>query len=83
MLHCFADASLKAYGAVVFLIQGNEVSFVMAKSHVAPLKQLTLPRLELMAALVTTRLAWFVMDTILFQDPPILLGQTVKLCYIG
>ena len=56
MLHSFADASLKAYGAVVFLTQGNEVSFIIAKSRVAPLKQLTLPRLELMAALVATRL---------------------------
>ena len=25
VLHCFADASLNAYGAVVFVIQGNEV----------------------------------------------------------
>ena len=56
VLHFFADASLKAYGAVVFLTQGNEVSFIVAKSRVAPLKQLTLPRLELMAALVATRL---------------------------
>ena len=31
-LHSFADASMKAYGAVVFLTQGNEVSFIMAKS---------------------------------------------------
>ena len=71
VLHSFADASLKAYGAVVFLTQGNEVSFIIAKSRVAPLKQLTLPRLELMAALVATRLTRFVMNTIPLQDPPI------------
>ena len=71
VLHCFADASLKAYGAVVFFVLQNEVSFVAAKSRVAPLKQLTLPRLELMAALVATRLTQFVLNTIELPDPSI------------
>ena len=64
VVHCFADASPRAYGAVVFLTQQNQVSFVTAKSRVAPLKQLTLPRLELMAALVATRLTHFVQNAI-------------------
>ena len=71
VVHCFADASQKAYGAVVFLVLQNEVSFVAAKSRVAPLKQLTLPRLELMAALVATRLTQFVMNAIHLQEPSI------------
>jgi len=67
-IHCFADASLKAYGAVVFIVQQDQVSFVIAKSRVAPLKLLTLPRLELMATLVANRL---VLDNLSLQDPPV------------
>ena len=39
-LHVFADASSKAYGAVVYIQQGNETTFIIAKARVAPLKQL-------------------------------------------
>ena len=59
-LHFFADASTKAYGAVAYLSNGNQTSLVISKSRVAPLKQLTLPQLELMAALTAARLANFV-----------------------
>ena len=62
-LYVLADASTKAYGAVVYIQQGSETAFVIAKTRVAPLKQLTLPRLELMAALVATRLAKFVVKS--------------------
>ena len=59
-LHVFADASPLAYGAVAFLCREQVVSFVMAKARVAPLKQLTLPKLELMAALTAARLCSFI-----------------------
>ena len=62
-LHVFTDASTKAYGAVVYIQQGNETTIVIAKARVAPLKQLTLPKLELMEALVVTRLAKFVVKS--------------------
>jgi len=39
---------MKAYGAVTFLSNGPSTSFVMSKARVAPLKQLTLLKLELM-----------------------------------
>ena len=50
-LHVFSDASMKAYGAVTFLRAGDRTSFVLAKSHIVPLKGHTLPRLKLMGAI--------------------------------
>ncbi|GBO10030.1 hypothetical protein AVEN_147955-1 [Araneus ventricosus] len=52
-LHCFSDASQKAYETVAYLhILFNDerirTVFVAPKTRVAPLKKLTLPRLELM-----------------------------------
>ena len=63
-LHVFADASLTAYGAVAFLCSGKSTSFVMAKSRVAPLKPLTLPKLELMGALTAARLCDFIVQAL-------------------
>ncbi|XP_063968669.1 uncharacterized protein LOC135157358 [Lytechinus pictus] len=59
-LHHFADASEEAYGAVTYLVAKNSdgqvcSSLVFAKSHLAPLKRTTIPRLELMAATVAVK----------------------------
>ncbi|XP_053373003.1 uncharacterized protein LOC128546473 [Mercenaria mercenaria] len=56
-LHVFVDTSQSSYGAAAYLCKGQQSSLIMSKNRVAPLKKLTLPRLELMAATVGARLA--------------------------
>ncbi|XP_071577173.1 uncharacterized protein [Temnothorax nylanderi] len=68
-LHGFSDASTKAYAAAVYLrtvhTDGSvTVSLFLAKSKVAPLKTLTVPRLELLAAHLLARLIYFVRSTL-------------------
>lgn len=59
-LHTFADASKKAYSAVIFLRietdEGVSVHLLAARSRVAPLKRISIPRLELLAATIASRL---------------------------
>ena len=59
-LHHFADASEVAYGVVSYLrvvtTDGRvNCTLVMAKSRLAPIKKLTVPRLELQAATLAAR----------------------------
>ena len=60
-LHHFSDASQVAYGAISYLRLINSrqevhCSFVMGKSRLSPLKPVTIPRMELSAAVLSTRL---------------------------
>ena len=66
-LHVFADASTKTYGAVAFFRQDNYTSLVMSKTRVSPLKPMSLPRLELMAAVIAIRYAKFILSSIKCQ----------------
>ena len=71
-LHGFGDASPKGYGACVYLraemTDGSYVSsLVIAKSKVAPLKQMTLPRLELLGALLCACLVRFVKEALILS----------------
>ena len=43
VLHVFADASIKVYGAVAYLCANKQFSFIMARTRVAPPKTQTLP----------------------------------------
>ncbi|XP_063985393.1 uncharacterized protein LOC135166763 [Diachasmimorpha longicaudata] len=68
-IHGFADASTAAMGAVVYLRvqRDNEtptISLVCAKTRVAPLKKLTIPRLELTAALLLTKIVSWAQRTL-------------------
>ncbi|XP_038162876.1 uncharacterized protein LOC119797746 [Cyprinodon tularosa] len=68
-LHVFCDASERAYSAVAYL-QGETsdgkvtTSLVASKSRVAPLKRMTLPRLELMGAVIAARLGSTLKETL-------------------
>ena len=60
-MHGFSDASEKAYGACIYLrstdaLGKHHISLVCSKSRVAPVIPVTLPRLELSAALLLARL---------------------------
>ena len=68
-LHVFTDASQEAYGAVAYLRHeyqsGNTtVRFVMSRAKVTPLQSISVPRLELMAAIVGLQIAETVGQTI-------------------
>ena len=76
----FCDASAKAYAAVVYLrIEGETqvcVRFVAAKTRVAPLGGMTIPRLELLSALLLSKLIVSVRTAL---QPEVTLGDPV--CY--
>ena len=63
-LHMFGDSSQDVFSAVAFLRgkmvskhgSSTELAFVFGKARVAPMKALTIPKLELQAALLSARL---------------------------
>ncbi|XP_066153278.1 uncharacterized protein [Euwallacea fornicatus] len=68
-IHCFSDASERAYGACIYLRSRDssdkvQLSLVCAKTRVAPLKGVTMPRLELSAALVAAQLCKIVVKAL-------------------
>ncbi|XP_036337479.1 uncharacterized protein LOC118747503 [Rhagoletis pomonella] len=67
-LHGFSDASTKAYAAVVYCRRKDKygklhTSIIAAKTRVSPIKQISLPRLELCGAVLLTRLMRSVVES--------------------
>ena len=60
----FCDASKYAYAAVVYLLQESQdqckVDLIFSKTRLVPNKKITIPRLELLAALIGTRCMKFI-----------------------
>ena len=68
-VHVFVDASLEAYGAVVYVrvkYQDGSLSvrLVSSKTKVAPLQSVSVPCLELMGAVLGSRLATSISDAL-------------------
>ena len=68
-LHGFSDASEKAYSGVVYIRMEDSTgavhtSLITSKTRVAPIKRLTIPRLELNGVLIMARLLSHCMDVL-------------------
>lgn len=79
-LHLFVDASLDAFAAVAYFRIENESGvdscLVMAKTRVAPIKPMTVPRLELQGAVLGTRLA----DSVIKSHDGLRIDKTIIWC---
>ena len=76
-LHHFSDASEVGYEAVTYVRSANKsgdvsCSFVLANSRLTPLKRVTIPRLELVAATLAVKL-----DSMLVRELNMKLGESV------
>ena len=69
----FCDVSSKAYAAVVYLClvsnRRNHLRILGSKTRVAPITQNTIPRLELLAALLLTRLVMSITGALQMEIP--------------
>ncbi|XP_058817389.1 uncharacterized protein LOC131680696 [Topomyia yanbarensis] len=75
-LHCFADASDRAYGSCIYVKTTNadgtsKSNLLISKSRVSPLTKLSTPRLELCAAVLAAQLAEFVLESTKLNCPVI------------
>ncbi|GBN30577.1 hypothetical protein AVEN_75144-1 [Araneus ventricosus] len=79
-LHGFADASELAYGAVIYVESINsygdsEVKLLISKSRVEPLKFVTIPRLELCAAVLLSKLMRRFLRALKVENPADLISR--------
>ncbi|UYV74157.1 hypothetical protein LAZ67_11002264 [Cordylochernes scorpioides] len=84
-LHGFCDASLNAYSAVFYLktrfkIQKIKINLITSKTKVAPLKTITIPRLELSVALLLAQLNQVILESFPFQPDKTFLWTDSQIC---
>ena len=71
-LHCFSDGSRAGYGAVVYLRLVDDrkkihCAFVIGKACLASIREITIPRLELSAALISSKLSKMVCEELEYK----------------
>ena len=79
--HGFADASKLAYAGVVYrrvLSNQSQVYLLGAKTKVAPVKTISIPRLELCAAQLATKLTRHFVDTLQLHSAKVHLWSDSK-----
>ena len=87
-MHVFSDASEDAFGSVAYvrtICENNiNVTFLLGKTKVAPLKQVSVPRLELAAATLAAKMANTIKQELSFEFNEIYFwtDSTVVLRYI-
>ncbi|GFX71064.1 uncharacterized protein TNCV_3648291 [Trichonephila clavipes] len=82
-IHGFADASERCYGAAVYCKSKNLksetlVQLITSKSRVAPIKSLTIPRLELCAAVLLAKLVKRVVAALQLETAELYLWSASK-----
>ncbi|XP_070212738.1 uncharacterized protein [Littorina saxatilis] len=89
-LHHFSDASTRGYGQCSYLRLKDEndkvhCSLVMAKGRVAPLKQVTVPRLELQAATLSAKMSSFLEKELKYEklEHVFWTDSTIVLAYLA
>ena len=69
-LHCFCDSSLQAYSSFIYIrVITNldvKVNFICSKNKVLPMKEVKIPRLEVMSCVLLTKLLQSVL-----KEPPL------------
>ncbi|GFU74974.1 uncharacterized protein TNCV_3752251 [Trichonephila clavipes] len=83
-IHGFADASERCYGAAVYCKSKNLksetlVRLITSKSRVAPIKSLTIPRLELCAAVLLAKLVKRVVAALQLETSELYLWSDSKI----
>ena len=86
----FCDTSSKAYAGVIYLVietdGGNLSQFVVSKTRVSPVRQQTIPRLELLSALILASLMHATQEALLgtlaLEEPILYTDSCVALYWI-
>jgi hypothetical protein len=82
-LHICADSSIQAYGTYAYLASSNEGILTVAKSKVAYIKQLTVLKLELYAALLAARLNQHIISAIDYKSVYLWRDSQIVLSWIS